>query len=449
MSVLWKCGNSANCLRVIRISSSWLIRWISQAQHKKLRRVVITGIGVVCPLGCGLQKSWETLLEGKSGIIQLTGDEYKGISCRIAGMVPRGSLPGQLNLESSFPKSEIRTLSLASLFALVAADEALKDSSLKIETDDDKKRIGVAFGAGMPDLEEIHSVKSLNRISPHFVTRILPNMPAGHISSSHKLWGPNLSTSTACASGSHAIGDAFRAIKYGEADAMVCGGTEAPIGPLSLAAFGRIRALTSHSDATQASRPFDAKRDGFVMAEGAAAIILEEMEHAVTRGAPNIYAEMVGYGRSSDAGPATAPHPEGAGAIRAMEAALEEAEIDPKKVGYVNAHATSTPLGDAAESKAISRLVRNACVSSTKGAHGHLLGAAGALESAFTIMAVSTGMIPHTLNLEVVGDDVAKLDFVMGNKRKWENNPSNRVALKNSFGFGGTNTSLCFVGWQS
>lgn len=449
MSIILKFKKDYSCLRIIRISSPWLIRCLSHLQNKRQRRVVITGMGVVSPLGCGVKKSWEMLLDGKSGIIQLTGDEYKDLPCKIAGLVPRGTLPGQLNLEAIFPKSEMRTMSLATMYALVAADEALKDTALQIKSDDEKKAIGVAFGAGMPDLEEIRSVKLLNRISPHFITRILPNMPAGYVSTRHCLWGPNLSTSTACASGAHAIGDAFRAIKYGEVDMMVCGGTEAPVGPLSIAAFSRLRALSTRTypDPSHASRPFDAKRDGFVMAEGAAALVLEELEHALARGVPQIYAEVVGYGRSSDAGPATAPHPNGAGAKRAMQAALNEADIESEKIGYINAHATSTPLGDAAESNAIKSLGSNAYVSSTKGAHGHLLGAAGALETVFTVMAVHSAFIPPSLNLEVIGDDIAKgVNFVVGSKCAWENKSDiGRVALKNSFGFGGTNASLCLV----
>ncbi|XP_071440742.1 3-oxoacyl-[acyl-carrier-protein] synthase, mitochondrial [Hetaerina americana] len=453
MSVSWKCWNSNHRWKIARISPPKLFRWLSQLQNSNHRRVVITGMGVVCPLGCGLSKAWEMLLNGKSGIVTLEEDGFKGLPCRIAGRIPRGPLPGHLNLEGIFSKADVRSLSLASLFALVSADEAIQDASLRLETDDARRAIGVAFGAGMPDLEEIHSVKALNRVSPHFITRILPNMPAGYISTRHGLWGPNLSTSTACASGAHAIGDAFRAIKYGEANVMVCGGTEAPVGPLSMAAFSRMRALStrSHSSPVEASRPFDAKRDGFVMSEGSGALILEELEHALGRGVPHIYAELVGYGRSSDAGPPTAPPPDGAGALRAMTAALKEAGLKPDDVGYINAHATSTPLGDAAESRAIKLLGGYPHISSTKGSHGHLLGAAGALESVFTVMAVNSAYLPPSLNLEEIGEDVAKdLNFVIGSKQEWERgNCNHRVALKNSFGFGGTNASLCFKEYKN
>ncbi|XP_066589137.1 3-oxoacyl-[acyl-carrier-protein] synthase, mitochondrial [Prorops nasuta] len=416
------------------------------------RRVVITGIGIVSPLGVGVQNAWEALINSKCGILKLTDSEYSNLPCQIAALVPRGEGSNELHVDKHFSKRDLRTMCMATAYALLASEEALTDAKWKPEKEEDKRDTGVAVGMGMIDLVDVYKTyedlkKGYNKVNPYFIPRILTNMAAGQISIKYGFRGPNHSVSTACATGAHAIGDAFRFIRGGETSVMVCGGAEACISPLAVAAFCRLRALsTSRNDHPQeASRPFDKDRDGFVMGEGAAILVLEELNHALERNAP-IYAEVLGYGMSGDAAHLTAPSEDGTGALLAMDRTIKDAGIDSSYVTYVNAHATSTPLGDAIELKAIESFMgshsKNVTVSSTKGAHGHLLGAAGNLEAAFTALAIKEGIIPPTINLHNI-DIETSLTFVPNVKREW--NSPYRVALKNAFGFGGTNSCLCFA----
>ena len=417
------------------------------------RRVVITGMGVVCPLGVGAQNAWQALINSKSGVIRLTEPDYDKLPCKIGALVPKGDGSNELDINSHFSKSELRTMCPATAYALIATEEALNDADWKPKDEIDKQDTGVAVGIGMIDLVDVCTThealkNGYNKVSPYFVPRILPNMAAGQISIKYGFRGPNHSVSTACATGAHAIGDAFRFIRGGETSVMVCGGAEACISPLAIAAFCRLRALSTCKNdfPCEASRPFDKDRDGFVMGEGSAILVLEELNHALERNA-NIYAEVLGYGLSGDAAHLTAPSEDGTGAILAMDRAVKDAGIDSVEITFVSAHATSTPLGDAIEIKAIESFMgqhkRNVTVSSTKGAHGHLLGAAGNLESAFTILAVKESIIPPTLNLHNL-DGETGLNFAPNVKKTW-NATSRHVALKNAFGFGGTNACLCFA----
>lgn len=336
---------------------------------------------------------------------------------------------------------------------MFVAKEAIEMAKWQPLDEPNRQRTGVAVGMGMVDLATICDTytalqtQGYNRVSPYFVPRILPNMAAGQISMKYGFQGPNHSVSTACATGAHSIGDSFRFIRSGDADVMICGGAEACITPLAIAGFCRLRALnTTHNDEPQkASRPFDRDRGGFVMGEGAGILVLEELEHANQRGAP-IMAEILGYGLSGDAAHLTAPHEDGRGALLAMSRAIADAGIELEDVGYINAHATSTPIGDNIEVKAIKNLFKDhadkLAVSSTKGAHGHLLGAAGNLEAIFTVLACLEGKLPPTINLENIVDDM-KMNFVANKWQPWDGQEKKRIALKNAFGFGGTNASLC------
>ncbi|XP_018568037.1 3-oxoacyl-[acyl-carrier-protein] synthase, mitochondrial [Anoplophora glabripennis] len=412
------------------------------------RRVVVTGIGVLSPMGISLKESWTNIILGKCGITKLQSPEYEHLPCKVAGFVKDNGVEFQLS--EHFKKTELKTMAPATGYALLAAKQALQDANLLNMTDDMKENTGVAVGMGMVDLGDICRTydalkKGYHHVSPFFVPRILPNMAAGNISIKYGFQGPNHAVSTACATGAHAIGDSFRFIKNGYANVMVCGGTEACISPLSIAAFCRLRALsTSFNDMPEkASRPFDKDREGFVMGEGSAILILEELQQALGRGA-HIYAEILGYGLSGDASHLTAPHSDGIGALLAMRRAIQDAKIKLDEITYINAHATSTPLGDAIETKAIKKLFGSHCsniaVSSTKGAHGHLLGAAGNLEAVFTVKAVEDGILPPTINLEMIED--REINFVPVNSQEWKK-CDKRIALKNAFGFGGTNACLC------
>lgn len=372
--------------------------------------------------------------------------------CRVAAIVPRGSGEGELDISSHFNSSEMRAMTPAISYGLVAAQEAIENAKWKPDDPKEREKTGVAVGMGMVDLDDVVTTgqclqQKYSKVSPYFVPRILTNMAAGQISMKYSFQGPNHSVSTACATGAHAVGDAFRFIKYGDADVMVCGGTEASINPLGIAGFCRLRALaTKFNDCPErASRPFDLQRGGFVMGEGAGMLVLEEYEHARKRGA-NIYGEILGYGLSGDAYHYTAPREDGKGAVRAMARAIEEAQVELEDILYINAHATSTPLGDAIEVQAIKSLFKNHAqnihISSTKGATGHLLGAAGAVEAIFTVVTCHAGYIPPTANLEHPEPGL-DLDFVPQEAKAWLQASDRRIALTNSFGFGGTNACLC------
>lgn len=406
-------------------------------------RVVITGMGAICPAGTNKSTSWKNVLSGKSFVRKLDNDRYKNIPSKIAA-----TLDG-LNLPETVPKSKIRTMAPSTRLALIAAQEAVEDSKIFSSTVD-KENIGVSVGVGMVDLDDVSQTSkvletSYSKVSPYFVPRILLNMAAGQISMAYGIQGPNHAVSTACATGAHAIGDGFRFIQYGQAKAMICGAAESCISPLSVASFCRIRALSTQNETPElASRPFDMDRDGFVMGEGSAMIILEELEHALNRNA-HIYGEILGYGLSGDAAHLTAPTENGQGAFLAMTRAIQDANISKNQITYVNAHATSTPVGDAIELIAIKRLFEEHCVnvhvSSTKGTHGHLLGSAGNLESIFTILACNEGIIPPTANLNKICKEAEDL-ICPNSPMEWKQ--EKRIAIKNAFGFGGTNACLCF-----
>lgn len=424
------------------------VKFLSQNSLKSSRRrVVVTGLGVVSPLGTGTELVWKNLLKGNCGIVSLTGTEYSKLPCRIAGIVPSAK---DDKVSKVMTKSNLRSMAPATCLALVATEEALTDANWLPEVGEDKEATGVAIGMGMIDLKDVCDTNDAlklgyNKVSPFFVPRILPNMAAGQISIRYGFRGPNHAVSTACATGAHSIGDASRFIRNGDADVMVCGGAESCISPLAIAGFCRLRALSTsfNDEPTKASRPFDKKRDGFVMGEGAAILVLEEYEHAIRRDA-KIYAEILGYGLSGDASHITAPREDGSGAILSMRRAICDSGINGELVTHINAHATSTPIGDGIESTAIRNLfgdhAKNMLISSTKGAHGHLLGAAGNLESIFAVLSCYYGVIPPIINLE---EPVDNLNYVTNEPKKWEAN--RRVALKNSFGFGGTNATLCIA----
>lgn len=434
------------------------LRRCATRSSDKPRRVVVTGLGLVTPLGADTKTSWSRLVQAHSGIVRL-GEKFAGIPAKVAGRVPTDASqnPSPFDVHKFVPKSDLRVMTMATVYALAATEEALKDAQWHPTSDLDCKSTGVAIGMGMSDLEYIvdsgmtFREKGYSKLSPFFVPHILTNMASGHVSIRHKLQGPNHSVATACTTGLHAIGDSFGFIQRGYADVMVCGGTEASVSPLSVAAFARMRALSTAEDPAKASRPFDKNRDGFVLAEGCGILVLEELQHAVARGA-NIHAEILGYGLSGDATHITASATDGNGAFESMQSALRSAHIGVRDVTYVNAHATSTPIGDAAEAAAIHRLFgagsRGVAVSATKGATGHLLSAAGAMESAFVVLAVRDAVIPPTVNLEQpnVGVD---LDLVALQSRPWEaTEAARRIAVKNSFGFGGTNASLVIAEYK-
>jgi 3-oxoacyl-[acyl-carrier-protein] synthase II len=420
------------------------------------RRVVITGIGLLTPLGWGREISWKRILAGQSGAGRITTFDTTDYACQIAAEVPRvdGRGGGGPDIEGSFDPEQVmapkdrRRIDDFILYAMAAADEAVKDSGWAPEDEAGRERTGVIIGSGIGGLSTIYETsieleaKGPRRVSPFFIPGSLINLTAGNVSIRYGFKGPNHSVVTACATGAHAVGDASRLIKYGDADVMLAGGAESAVGKLGIAGFVACRALaTNFNDAPEkASRPWDEARDGFVMGEGAGVLVLEEYEHARARGA-KIYAEVAGYGLAGDAYHITAPAPDGSGGYRAMKAALGHAGLEPSQIQYVNAHGTSTPMGDELELKAVERLMGDAAgsvaMSSTKSQIGHLLGAAGAVEAAFTALAIRDQIAPPTINLDNPSVQTP-IDLVPHRARPMEIT----AALSNSFGFGGTNAAL-------
>ena len=413
-----------------------------------MRRVVITGLGLVTPLGCGVEASWSRLLQGKSGARRIEEFDVSDLTCQIGCFVPRGPLSeGKFDPNDWMEPKEQRKVDDFIIFAMGAADQALQDAGWKADTPEKQERTGVLIGSGIGGLDGIAETSILlkekgpRRVSPFFIPGRLINLASGYVSIKHGLKGPNHAVVTACSTGAHAIGDAARLIALGDADVMVAGGTESPLCRLSVAGFAACRALctTFNDQPTKASRPYDRDRDGFVMGEGAGIVVLEPLEHAKARGA-RIYAEVIGYGLSGDAYHITAPSEDGDGAYRSMQMALKRAGIQPSDIQYVNAHGTST-MGDEIELAAVERLFGNAAgklaMSSTKSAIGHLLGAAGAVEAIFSVLAMRDNIAPPTLNLDNPSVSTA-IDLVPHEAKKRNID----TALSNSFGFGGTNASL-------
>jgi 3-oxoacyl-[acyl-carrier-protein] synthase II len=416
-----------------------------------MRRVVVTGLGMVTPLACGVELTWQRLIAGKSGIKRIEKFDVSDIACKIAGQVPRGDgSGGTFNADDWMEPKEQRKVDDFIIFAMGAATQALDDADWHPRDYDDQITTGVLLGSGIGGVEGIAETalvlrdRGPRRVSPFFIPGRLINLASGYVSITHSLKGPNHAVVTACSTGSHAIGDAGRLIALGDADVMVAGGTESPVNRISLAGFAACRALSTGFNDTpeRASRPYDRDRDGFVMGEGAGAVVLEEYDHAMRRGA-RIYAELVGYGLSGDAYHITAPAADGDGALRCMNAAIRRAGIAADDIDYINAHGTSTPLGDEIELHAVERLVGNAAgriaMSSTKSSIGHLLGAAGAVEAIFCLLAMRDGVVPPTINLDNPSVATA-IDLVPHAAQK---RPID-IALSNSFGFGGTNASLVF-----
>jgi 3-oxoacyl-[acyl-carrier-protein] synthase II len=407
------------------------------------RRIVVTGLGLLSPLGCGVASSWEGILAGRSGIGPISRFDTSNFPAKIYG-----ALKG-FNPEDYLPAKEARRVDPFMQYGVAAGVQAIRDSGLEIN-DDNRERVGVVFGAGIGGMQTIEEntaryleARTPRKISPLFIPSSIINMISGHLSILHGIHGPNLAVVTACTTSTHAIGLAMRTIQYGDADVMVAGGAEMAETPLSVGAFCQAKALsTRNDDPAGASRPWDRDRDGFVMAEGAGGMVLEEYEHARARGA-NIYAELVGFGMSGDAYHITAPPADGDGARRAMINALRDAGCNPGDLQYINAHATSTELGDVAETAAIKRAfgdhAARLAVSSTKSMTGHLLGAAGAAEAIFTVLAIRDQVAPPTINLDNPGEG-CDLDFVPHTAREMRI----EVAASNSFGFGGTNGTLVF-----
>jgi 3-oxoacyl-[acyl-carrier-protein] synthase II len=409
-------------------------------QLNQKRRTVVTGIGMISPLGTGNDKTWEGLLAGRSGIDRITRFDASDYPAKIAGEVR------DFNPEDWIEKKEIKKSDTFIHYAIAASQMAFDDSALA-NTQVDSDRFGVIIGSGiggLPLIEEMHRKlieRGPNRISPFFIPGLIVNLAAGQVSIRFKAKGPNSAPATACATGAHAIGDAFKIIQRGDADVMIAGGAEAVITPLAVGGFSAMRALSTRNDEPQrASRPWDLERDGFIMAEGAGIVILEERERALQRGA-RIYAEITGYAMTSDAYHITAPSEDGDGMCRVMEKAMKDAGVTREQIDYINAHGTSTPVGDKAETVAIKRVfgehARKLAVSSTKSMTGHLLGAAGGLETAIVVRAIKEGVMPPTINYENP-DPECDLDYVPNQSRKREL----RHALSNSFGFGGTNATL-------
>ena len=423
-----------------------------------MRRVVVTGIGMVTPLAWGAEKTWAALLAGKSGAGRISAFDVTDYACQVACEVPRidGRGGGGPDIDGSFDPDQVmspreqRRIDDFILYAMAAADEAVKDANWTPEDEAERKRTGVIIGSGIGGLAtiaetaiELHE-KGPRRVSPFFIPSALINLASGQVSIRYGFKGPNHAVVTACATGAHAVGDASRLIQFGDADVMLAGGAEASVCPLGIAGFIACRAMSTNFNATpeRASRPYDKDRDGFVMGEGAGALVLEEYEHAKARGA-KIYAEVVGYGLAGDAYHITSPADDGDGGFRAMKAAIAQAGMEPADIDYINAHGTSTPLGDEIELGAVERLLGQAAgkttMSSTKSSIGHLLGAAGAVEAAFTVLALRDQIAPPTINLDNPSVETA-LDLAPNRAKPMKID----YALSNSFGFGGTNASVVF-----
>jgi 3-oxoacyl-[acyl-carrier-protein] synthase II len=423
-----------------------------------MRRVVVTGIGLITPLGQGTEHSWKQILAGQSGAGTITAFDPTDYACKVACEVPRvdgrggggPDTPGSFDPDQTMSSKDRRRVDDFILYAVAAADEAVRDSGWAPQNDEARERTGVMIGSGIGGLGpiaetaiELHE-KGPRRVSPFFIPSALINLASGQVSIRHGFKGPNHAVVTACATGAHAIGDAARIIKYGDADVMVAGGAESAVVKVGIAGFIACRALsTGFNDQPQrASRPYDKDRDGFVMGEGAGVLVLEEYEHAKARGA-KIYAEVLGYGMAGDAYHITAPAEDGDGGFRAMRAAIKDAGIVAADLDYINAHGTSTPLGDEIELRAVERLLGDAAgkmvMSSTKGATGHLLGAAGAIEAAFTCLAIRDQIAPPTINLDNPSVETA-IDLTPHKAKPMKI----EVAMSNSFGFGGTNASVVF-----
>ena len=416
-----------------------------------MRRVVVTGVGLVTPLACGVEASWDRLLKSQSGVKRVERFNVSDLPAQIAGEVPLGTEEGQFNTEEWVPKKEQKKMDRFIHFGMGAAIQAVEDSGWKPEDTESLERTGVMIGSGiggLPSIEQnsilLHE-KGPRRISPFFIPASLINLISGHVSIKYGFQGPNHSVVTACSTGAHAIGDASRLIQFGDADVMVAGGAEAAVCRVGMAGFAAARALSTgfNDNPEQASRPWDDGRDGFVMGEGAGVVVLEEYEHAKKRGA-KIYGEIVGYGLSGDAHHITAPHPDGRGGFRAMKMAMGHAKVNPEDVDYINAHGTSTPLGDAIELGAVKRLFGDTAyklsMSSTKSSIGHLLGAAGSVEAIFSLLAIRDQVAPPTLNLKTPseGCDIDLVPLVPKQRKI-------NTVVSNSFGFGGTNASLVFT----
>jgi len=414
-----------------------------------MRRVVVTGMGMVTPLGCGVEQTWSRLVKGESGGAKVDRFEVSDLACKIACMIPRGDgTNGTYNPDQWMEPKEQRKVDEFIVFAMCAAKQALDDAGWTPKTPDEQAASGVLIGSGIGGIEGIADTavtlheKGPRRVSPFFIPGRIINLASGYVSIEHGLKGPNSSVVTACSTGAHAIGDASRMIALGDADVMVAGGAESPVNRMALAGFNALRALSTafNDEPKRASRPYDKDRDGFVMGEGAGVVVLEALDHAKARGA-KVYGELIGYGLSGDAYHITAPAPDGDGAFRCMSMAMKRAGIAPGDLDYINAHGTSTPLGDEIELGAVQKLVGNAAgkisMSSTKSCVGHLLGAAGAIEAIFSLLAIRDGVAPPTINLDNPSVETG-IDLVPHTARKREIN----VVLSNSFGFGGTNASV-------
>jgi 3-oxoacyl-[acyl-carrier-protein] synthase II len=415
-----------------------------------MRRVVVTGVGLVTPLACGVENSWNKLINGKSGIKNINSFDVSDLPVKIGGMVPRGDEEHSFNPDNFIPPKDQRKMDNFIQFGLAAAYEAIEDSGWEANTQTEKERTGVLIGSGIGGLMAIEDAvllvkeKGPRRLSPYFIPASLINLISGNLSIKYGYQGPNHAVVTACSTGAHAIGDAARMIQLGDADVMIAGGAEAAVCRVGMAGFAAARALSTNFNDTpeSASRPWDKDRDGFVMGEGAGVVVLEEYEHAKKRGA-KIYGEVAGYGLTGDGYHITSPHPEGLGGFRAMQNALARAAIDKEQVDYVNAHGTSTLLGDEIELGAVKKLYQehaySLSMSSTKSSIGHLLGAAGSVEAIFCLLAMRDQIVPPTLNLQNPSDG-CDIDLVPHKAKERKVN----VVMSNSFGFGGTNASLVF-----